>query len=537
VPKHAATTQDDVLTVTNDADRDTNDPTPSSPNNDPIPSRDLIQTILTTEIQPYLGPIIHDLVKESLSAPSSPFTALIVDTTRDYLRHLTSVDQPLFADLEDHLTATVDAYLSNLHISDDQLQAVVATYWRTSTARQAFDTRLDRIKANIIGNIQSTIETTADDYLTDLANLRADIANDIASLDREQAAAHADFIELYNNISDLGNKIMDDLVEATPPPPSADFPATINHDPSVPDRPPPTSNHRPHPLFPNASLDPQSVPDCRPPTSHRPHLHFRNASVPPPRIDAPGLSKHKFSLPSDDKADIITFYHTFANSTSQFGVRVLPLHDVRPDGSNCCPADVLPPDRLVMSHAIYTKLSDGEVLPITTSPRIRGILQQFAPTHDGYAVLYNILRLVHPLLNDTNVDYHLLPDWSETKDPFLHAGAVAHYFDLERSFGRTYSEREKTLQYLRTITDPQPIYQTTLDNLREKLMTSPTVDLAQTPNLLLVNIPHQLTLLPPPTHPDSVTNSNPTYHIHTLTNTSSQDHPSHTSSQDCFWSS
>jgi hypothetical protein len=231
------------------------------------------------------------------------------------------------------------------------------------------------------------------------------------------------------------------------------------------------------------------------------------------------------SLPSDEKADIITFYHTFANNSTQFGIRLLPLQDVRPDGTNCCPPDVLPFDRQAMSKAIYTKLSDGEVLPRTTSPRIRGILQQFAHDHDGYAVLYNVLRLVHPLLNDTNVDHHTLPQWSLTKDPFLHAGAVAHYFEMEHSMGRVYTEREKTLLYLRTVSDPQPIYGTTIDRLREKLMASPTVDLAQTPNLLLVNIPHQLMALPPPTA-DVDPNPSAPYHIHALSHASPRDRSS-----------
>jgi hypothetical protein len=102
-----------------------------------------------------------------------------------------------------------------------------------------------------------------------------------------------------------------------------------------------------------------------------------------------------------------------------------------------------------MANTIYQKLQNPDVIPMEYTS-IRNIINQYAKSTDGYAVLYSMLELVHPALQ---TDAVILPPKSHECDEDIRL--YAQKFDAWLRYGtyanRPYSPREQVNHFIREL--------------------------------------------------------------------------------------
>ena len=113
------------------------------------------------------------------------------------------------------------------------------------------------------------------------------------------------------------------------------------------------------------------------------------------------LTQFKAPLRSDD--DIITFYLQLKSQGETYNIFLIDIKDVHPD-RDLCPPQVSKKARKKMSLAIFQKIQDENTRDVTYT-ELDNIMESFSITSDGYEALQELLRRVHPNLNDDNEEY------------------------------------------------------------------------------------------------------------------------------------
>jgi hypothetical protein len=102
-----------------------------------------------------------------------------------------------------------------------------------------------------------------------------------------------------------------------------------------------------------------------------------------------------------------------------------------------------------MANTIYQKLQNPDVIPMEYTS-IRNIINQYAKSTDGYAVLYSMLELVHPALQ---TDAVILPPKSHEcdEDIRLYAQKFDAWLRYETYANRPFSPREQVNHFIREL--------------------------------------------------------------------------------------
>jgi hypothetical protein len=150
---------------------------------------------------------------------------------------------------------------------------------------------------------------------------------------------------------------------------------------------------------------------------------------------------------------MFVFYNQLLNGMEQFGVYLTPLNHVAyqmslfPTHYN----HIIISDhrRQSMANTLYQKLQIPDVIPLEHTS-IRNIINRYAESTDGYAVLYSMLELVHPTLQ---TDAVILPPKSHECDEDIHL--YAQKFDAwlrnETYANRPYSPWEQVNHFIREL--------------------------------------------------------------------------------------
>ena len=168
--------------------------------------------------------------------------------------------------------------------------------------------------------------------------------------------------------------------------------------------------------------------------------------------DSPQINQfHKFfKVKIETTNAILPFYQQLQSQGKKYGIFLLPIQDVRPN-IDLCPVYIQPAARHSMMMVIYQKLQDEDCISVDYTVG-RNYLRQYCSTCDGYKVLYQLLRLVHPFLVNGPKMYNL-PYLSKSDDIYHYAELMRNYILVQEIQRRSYTEKEKSDMFLQNVDD------------------------------------------------------------------------------------
>ena len=176
----------------------------------------------------------------------------------------------------------------------------------------------------------------------------------------------------------------------------------------------------------------------------------------------------------DSKETILSFYQQLQTQGRKYGIYLLPIQDIRKD-IDLCPVYIQPIARRSMMLTIFQKLQKEDCMSIDYVEG-QNYINQYSTSSDGYKVLYQLLRLVHPFLVNNGTLYNT-PFLSHTGNLFQYADQLRNYILVQQIQKRTYTEKEKSEMFIQNIDDDK--YKHTRAKCLAELEMSLSVDGAQ----------------------------------------------------------
>ena len=156
----------------------------------------------------------------------------------------------------------------------------------------------------------------------------------------------------------------------------------------------------------------------------------------------------KAKLESND--NVLTFYQQLHSQGRNYNILLIDLKDIQPD-VDLCPPYVSPIARTTMKIALYQKFQDADCLSSDYTEG-QNFVETFGGTSDGYSVLYQMIRLVHPHLIKGRTLYNL-PTYSNIGDIFKYANMMRNYILVQEIKNRYFTEKEQSEMFLHNIDD------------------------------------------------------------------------------------
>jgi hypothetical protein len=149
------------------------------------------------------------------------------------------------------------------------------------------------------------------------------------------------------------------------------------------------------------------------------------------------------------RESLYTWYTQLQSSVQQWGVLLLKMVDFQVDKCLCPTAyhgiTITPTRYREMAFALYQLLLQPTIIPNEFTD-LRNIITRHATSQDGYRVLYDSMRRIHPRLN-RDAKYSL-PQSADTADIHDYYRHLESYYTHEQLAGRTYTAREKVNAFL-----------------------------------------------------------------------------------------
>ena len=154
----------------------------------------------------------------------------------------------------------------------------------------------------------------------------------------------------------------------------------------------------------------------------------------------------------ENKDMILTFYQQLYAQGKAYGIYVIDIKDIRQD-CDLCPDEVSLVARNAMQIALFQKLQDVDYVS-SDFKEAQNQIDAYSNTSDGYATLYQLLRMVHPHLTEGSKLYNA-PKLSEAKNLSQYAAMCRNYILFQEIQNRTYTEKEKSEMFLQNVDDPE----------------------------------------------------------------------------------
>jgi len=166
-----------------------------------------------------------------------------------------------------------------------------------------------------------------------------------------------------------------------------------------------------------------------------------------------GFHKYfKAKLKNDNH--ILNFYQQLRQQGSAYGIHCVPMQDIYPN-VDLCPAQYTQDQRNEMALTIYQKLQDEDCISVGYA-KAQKLLQQYASVSDGYRVLQQLLRFVHPNLRHSTANTYDVPKLSASYGNLYDYGSkIINYILMQHIQHRTYTDTEKTVMFLNNMDDPK----------------------------------------------------------------------------------
>ena len=207
------------------------------------------------------------------------------------------------------------------------------------------------------------------------------------------------------------------------------------------------------------------------------------------KISAYGFHKY-FKAKLRNDTQILNFYQQLHKQGSPYGIHCVPLQDIHPN-VDLCPKAYTPTVREEMALTIYQKLQDEDCVSIGYKKAQRLILQ-YASVSDGYRVLEQLLRSVHPNLKHSTSHTYDVPKLSSSFGNLYDYGSkIMNYILMQKIKQRTYSQVEQTIMFLNNM-DEKKYNEAKNRALAEVRQITSTGNTNLDPNLMLESLPTTL---------------------------------------------
>ena len=154
----------------------------------------------------------------------------------------------------------------------------------------------------------------------------------------------------------------------------------------------------------------------------------------------------------ENKDMILTFYQQLYAQGRSYGVYVINIKDIRQD-CDLCPQEVSDVARNAMQIALFQKLQDVDYVSYEFK-EAQNQIDAYSNTSDGFATLYQLLRMVHPHLTEGSKLYNA-PKLSEAKNLSQYAAMCRNYILFQEIQNRVYTEKEKSEMFLQNVDDQE----------------------------------------------------------------------------------
>ena len=197
-----------------------------------------------------------------------------------------------------------------------------------------------------------------------------------------------------------------------------------------------------------ALAKPDQTPSYNPPSVQG----ISNTNITPQNVktnDVQHTSYLKYaSVYVDNKEAIIGFYKSLQVQGLGYNIFLRPYNDI--DENKGVVPDLVPTD--VQNQTVvtlYSKYTNPEVIPASFDVA-RKLLNM---TTDGYVFLYQLIRLVHPMLSTQQIASANPPNYSNSGDLYTFADQIITYISNHSQKGRTCDNMEETKLYLDHLDD------------------------------------------------------------------------------------
>jgi len=147
-------------------------------------------------------------------------------------------------------------------------------------------------------------------------------------------------------------------------------------------------------------------------------------------------SFHKqFKAKLKSENNILSFYQQLCVQGPQYGIYVRELEDIQPN-EDLCPREFDKEARNNMARTIYQKLQDDDCVSISYE-KAQQLILQYLSTSDGYKVLAQLLRFVHPNLQQITSKTYEVPTLSKSRgNLYKYGDKVTNYVLNQRICNR-----------------------------------------------------------------------------------------------------
>ena len=159
----------------------------------------------------------------------------------------------------------------------------------------------------------------------------------------------------------------------------------------------------------------------------------------------------QFKSPLRSDADIFNFYNQLRSQGKNYHIYLVDINEITKD-NDLCPKGVHKAARDTMAMAIYQKLQDENTRDATYKT-LENCMELSSATSDGFRVLRELLRKVHPQLKKKE-KIHDIPWLSQCDYDLYKLGKhLSMYFDQQEMKGRLHNAKEKAQLYLERLDD------------------------------------------------------------------------------------
>jgi len=159
-----------------------------------------------------------------------------------------------------------------------------------------------------------------------------------------------------------------------------------------------------------------------------------------------GFHKY-FKAKLKNDTSVLNFYQQLHKQGSPYGIHCIPLQDIHIN-VDLCPRHFDKRQRDDMALTIYQKLQDEDCVSVGYTKAQR-IIQQYAGISDGYRVLEQLLRFVHPNLKHSTSNTYDVPKLSQSFGNLYDYGSkIMNYILMQNIQHRTYTVVEQTVMFL-----------------------------------------------------------------------------------------
>jgi len=377
-------------------------------------------------------------------------------------RHLHDFKTTLMQEIGDEIRKTLREVIQD----NATMKNVIKT--TRDELMQTFTNDVNELKSNIVENIQSEISSQMKDAVQNIHAERQNVIKTVA-LKRDRVLV---------DINEEANQAIEDFQSAMEQLKTRKHTKEI-HDIEVYELKEPTKSTR----FPNVDLNnlkvEQDIPIRNVATSNRQAQ---------PTWSLYGFHKH-FKAKLRNDTQILNFYQQLFKQGSPYGVHCIPLHDIRPNIDLCPPHHQR--QRNEMTLTIYQKLQDEDCVSVGYKKAQR-LIQQYAASSDGYRVMEQLLRSVHPNLMHSTANTYEVPKLSNSYGNLYDYGSkIMNYILMQGIQHRKYTQAEQTIMFLNNMDDDK-YYEAKNRALAEIRQITSSGSTLVDPNLMLESLPTTL---------------------------------------------